>query len=104
VGVSKLRPQDRQCLWEFLIPLYCKSQVITRKKAFTRTSTSDNVLRYTAGGSVNQPLANLITSHTFSQPDANMISITLTAQTRNGDPNTQHKRQYTLAETVLRRN
>ena len=78
--------------------------VITRKKAFTRTSTSDNVLRYTAGGSVNQPLANLITSHTFSQPDANMISITLTAQTRNVDPNTQQKRQYTLTETVLRRN
>src|SRR5438128_472029 len=44
--------------------------VITRKKAFNRTSTSDNVLRYTAGGSVNQPLAELITSHTFSQPDA----------------------------------
>jgi prepilin-type N-terminal cleavage/methylation domain-containing protein len=78
--------------------------VITRKKAFTRTSTSDNVLRYTAGGSVNQPLANLITSHTFSQPDANTISITLTAQTRNVDPNTQQKRQYTLTETVLRRN
>jgi prepilin-type N-terminal cleavage/methylation domain-containing protein len=78
--------------------------VITRKKAFTRTSTSDNVLRYTAGGSVNQPLANLITSHTFSQPDANTISITLTAQTRNIDPNTQQKRQYTLNETVLRRN
>src|SRR2546428_4510951 len=78
--------------------------VITRKKAFTRTSTSDNVLRYTAGGSVNQPLANLITSHTFSQPDANMISITLTAQTRNVDPNTRQKRQYTLTETVLRRN
>jgi len=78
--------------------------VITRKKAFTRTSTSDNVLRYTAGGSVNQPLANLITNHTFSQPDANTIGITLTAQTRNSDPNTQHKRQYTLTETVLRRN
>jgi prepilin-type N-terminal cleavage/methylation domain-containing protein len=78
--------------------------VITRKKAFTRTSTSDNVLRYTAGGSVNQPLANLITSHTFSQPDANTISITLTAQTRNIGPNTQQKRQYTLNETVLRRN
>jgi prepilin-type N-terminal cleavage/methylation domain-containing protein len=78
--------------------------VITRKKAFTRTSTSDNVLRYTAGGSVNQPLANLITSHTFSQPDANTISITLTAQTKNVDPNTQQKRQYTLTETVLRRN
>jgi len=78
--------------------------VITRKKAFTRTSTSDNVLRYTAGGSVNQPLADLITSHTFSQPAANMISITLTAQTRNSDPKTQQKRQYTLTETVLRRN
>ena len=78
--------------------------VITRKKAFTRTSTSDNVLRYTAGGSVNQPLANLITSHTFSQPDANAVSITLTAQTRNGALNTQQKRQYTLSETVLRRN
>ena len=78
--------------------------VITRKKAFTRTSPSDNVLRYTAGGSVNQPLANLITSHTFSQPDANTINITLTAQTMNGAPNTQQKRQYTLTETVLRRN
>jgi prepilin-type N-terminal cleavage/methylation domain-containing protein len=78
--------------------------VITRKKAFTRTSASDNVLRYTAGGSVNQPLANLITSHTFSQPDANTISITLTAQTRNVDPNIRQKHQYTLTETVLRRN
>jgi len=78
--------------------------VITRKKAFTRTSTSDNVLRYTAGGSVNQPLADLITSHTFSQPDAKTIGITLTAQTRNVDPNTRQKRQYTLTETVLRRN
>src|SRR3989441_416000 len=61
--------------------------VITHKKAFNRTSTSDNVLRYTAGGSVNQPLAELITSHTFSQPDAKTIGITLTAQTRNVDPN-----------------
>ena len=78
--------------------------VITRKKAFTRTSTSDNVLRYTAGGSVNQPLANLIMSHTFSQPDAKTIGITLTAQTRNVDPNIRQKRQYTLTETVLRRN
>jgi len=78
--------------------------VITRRKAFTRTSASDNVLRYTAGGSVNQPLADLITSHTFSQPDANTIGITLTAQTRNVDPKTGQKRQYTLTETVLRRN
>ena len=78
--------------------------VITRRKAFTRTSASDNVLRYTAGGSVNQPLADLITSHTFSQPDAHTIGITLTAQTRNVDPKTGQKRQYTLTETVLRRN
>jgi Tfp pilus assembly protein PilW len=78
--------------------------VITRKKAFTRTSISDNVLRYTAGGSVNQPLADLITGHTFSQPDAKTIGITLTAQTRNVAPNTGQKRQYTLTETVLRRN
>jgi Tfp pilus assembly protein PilE len=78
--------------------------VITRRKAFTRTSASDNVLRYTAGGSVNQPLADLITSHTFSQPDAHTIGITLTAQTRNVDPKTGQKRQYTLSETVLRRN
>ena len=78
--------------------------VITRRKAFTRTSASDNVLRYTAGGSVNQPLADLITSHTFSQPDAHTIGITLTAQTRNVDPKTGQKRQYILTETVLRRN
>jgi len=78
--------------------------VITHKKAFNRTSTSDNVLRYTAGGSVNQPLAELITSHTFSQLDAKTIGISLTAQTRNVDPNTRQKRQYTLTETVLRRN
>ena len=78
--------------------------VITRKKAFTRTSTTDNVLRYTAGGSINQPLADLIVSHRFSQPDARTTGITLTAQTRNVDPNIHQKRQYTLAETVLRRN
>jgi hypothetical protein len=78
--------------------------VITRQKAFTRTSTSDHVLRYTVGGSVNQPLADCITSHTFSQPDTNTIGITLTAQIRKVDPNTGQKRQYTLTETVLRRN
>src|SRR5262249_13184799 len=78
--------------------------VITRNKAFTRTSASDNILRYTVGGSVNQPLADLITSHAFSQPDPNTISVTLTAQTKNVDLNTGQKRQYTLTETVLRRN
>src|SRR5262249_41130351 len=78
--------------------------VITRNKAFTRTSATDNILRYTVGGSVNQPLADLITSHAFSQPDPNTILVTLTAQTKNVDLNTGYKRQYTLTETVLRRN
>jgi len=77
--------------------------VITRRKTFTRTSASDNVLRYTVGSSVNQPLAELITTHAFSQ-NGKTISITLTAQTNNIDPNTGAKRTYTLTETVLQRN
>ena len=52
---------------------------------------------------MNQPSLDC-TSHTFSQPDANTIGVTLTAQTRNVDPKTGQKRQYTLTETVLRRN
>jgi len=77
--------------------------VITRRKTFTRTSASDNVLRYTVGSSVNQPLAELITTHAFSQ-NGKTISITLTAQTNNIDPNTGAKRAYTLTEIVLQRN
>jgi len=77
--------------------------VITRRKTFTRTSASDDVLRYTVGSSVHQPLAELITTHAFSQ-NGKTISITLTAQTNNIDPNTGAKRTYTLTETVLQRN
>jgi prepilin-type N-terminal cleavage/methylation domain-containing protein len=87
------------------IPDTSSRYVITRNRAFTRTSASDNILRYTVGGSVHQSLAELITSLAFSQaPGANTLSITLTAQTRNIDPNTGQRRQYALTETVQRRN
>ena len=87
------------------IPDTSSRYVITRHRAFMRTSASDNVLRYTVGGSVNRALAELITSHAFSQPPgANTIGITLTAQTRNVDPNTRQRRQSTLTETVQLRN
>jgi len=86
------------------IPDTSSRYVITRNRAFTRTS-SDNVLKYTVGGSVNRALAELITSLAFSQPPGtNTISITLTARTRNVDPNTRQPRQHTLTETVQRRN
>src|SRR5262245_33719667 len=39
------------------IPDTSSRYVITRNRAFKRTSATDNVLRYTVGGSVNQPLA-----------------------------------------------
>jgi hypothetical protein len=79
--------------------------IITRNKGFTRTSASDDVLRYRIGATgANDPLAENITSHAFTQPDANTISITLTAKTTNRDPNTGNYRTYTLTETVQRRN
>ena len=79
--------------------------LITRNKTFTRTSTSDNVLRYRIGaGGDRDPLADNITSHAFAQPDANTISITLTARTTNRDPTIKSYRTYTLTETVQRRN
>jgi len=95
--------------------------IITRNRAFSRTSTSDNMLRYTVGGSVNNQLAELITSHAFCSASlcpvppcstqlcavlqgSNIIGITLTAQTRDVDRNTGHYRQYTLTDAVLKRN
>src|SRR5262249_23993912 len=87
------------------IPDTSSRYVITRNRAFKRTSATDNVLRYTVGGRVNQPLAELITGLAFSPSlGANTISIALTAQTRNVDPNTRRRRQYILTETVQRRN
>jgi hypothetical protein len=79
--------------------------VITSNKGFTRTSASDNVLRYRIGvtGQRN-PLTDNITALSFAQPDPNTISLSLTARTQNIDPRTQHYRSYTLTETVRKRN
>jgi prepilin-type N-terminal cleavage/methylation domain-containing protein len=79
--------------------------VITINKGFTRTVASDNVLRYRIGATgTNNPLAENITSHSFSQPSPNTLRLTLTAQTSSTDPNTKQYRFYTLTEDVSIRN
>ena len=80
--------------------------VITREKTFTRTSPSDNVLRFRIGtiDAASNPLSENIASHRFSQPDPNTVRITLTARTSNIDPNTKQYRYYTLTEDVSIRN
>jgi prepilin-type N-terminal cleavage/methylation domain-containing protein len=78
---------------------------ITINKGFTRTSASDNVLRYRIGATgTNNPLAENITSYSFSQPSPNTLRITLTARTSSIDPNTKQYRYYTLTEDVSIRN
>jgi type IV pilus assembly protein PilW len=78
---------------------------ITINKGFTRTSASDNVLRYRIGATgTNNPLAENITSHSFSQPSPSTLRITLTARTSSPDPNTKQYRYYTLTEDVSIRN
>jgi prepilin-type N-terminal cleavage/methylation domain-containing protein len=88
------------------IPDSTSIYIITRTKGFTRTSTSDNVLRYAIGNSgQNNPLAENITALSFElQPNLTMINISLTARTQNIDPHTKNYRFYTLTETVQRRN
>jgi prepilin-type N-terminal cleavage/methylation domain-containing protein len=80
--------------------------LITRKKEFTRTSTSDNVLRYRIGATGNRyPLAENIWKHSFSQLNpTDPIRITLTGRTRAPDPVTKQYRTYTLTEEVTIRN
>jgi prepilin-type N-terminal cleavage/methylation domain-containing protein len=88
-----------------VIPDSTSLYVITSSKGFTRTSVSDNVLRYRIGATgANNPLAENITNHSFSQPDPNTISITLTARTKSIDPNTNQYHYYTLTENVRIRN
>jgi len=66
---------------------------------------TDNVLRYRIGATgQNNPLAENITSHAFSQPDPKTITITLTARTSSPDPTTKQYRYYTLTESVNLRN
>jgi prepilin-type N-terminal cleavage/methylation domain-containing protein len=80
--------------------------LITRKKEFTRTSTSDNVLRYRIGAAGDRnPLAENITEHSFSQPTpTDPIRVTLKGQTRARDPVTKEYRYYKLIEDVTIRN
>jgi prepilin-type N-terminal cleavage/methylation domain-containing protein len=79
--------------------------LITVNKGFTRTSSSDRVLRYRIGAAGdNNPLAENITSHSFTLPSPNTIRVTLTARTRTIDPTTKQYRFYTIAEDVRTRN
>jgi hypothetical protein len=90
------------------IPDSTSVYVITRSKGFTRTSNSDNILRYRIGSTGdNNPLTENITSHSFSPDDpANpkVITITLKARTRSIDPNIKQYHYYTLTEDVRIRN
>jgi prepilin-type N-terminal cleavage/methylation domain-containing protein len=88
-----------------IIPDSTSAYVITNNKGFTRSLNSDNVLRYRIGAAGdNNPLAENITSQSFSQPNPNTIRITLTARTRGLDPNIKQYRYYTLTEDVTIRN
>jgi prepilin-type N-terminal cleavage/methylation domain-containing protein len=79
--------------------------LITINKGFTRTSSSDRILRYRIGAAgANNPLAENINSHSFTLPDSNTILITLTARTRSIDPTTKQHRFYTITENVRTRN
>jgi prepilin-type N-terminal cleavage/methylation domain-containing protein len=88
-----------------IIPDTSSRYIITSNKRFTRTSGSDNVLRYRIGATgQNNPLTENITNHSFSQPAPGTITITLTAKTYGLDPNTKQYRYYTLTESVRLRN
>jgi prepilin-type N-terminal cleavage/methylation domain-containing protein len=79
--------------------------VITSNHAFTRTSSTDNVLRYRIGATgSNDPLAENITSLSFALPTPTSITISLTARTKSIDPTTNQYRYYSLTETVRKRN
>lgn len=79
------------------------------KKGFSRTS-NDNILRYTKGGSVNQPFTENITSLTLTADDLNInnikrIDIELTARTSMTDPNMNNQYHfYTVKTSVKLRN
>jgi prepilin-type N-terminal cleavage/methylation domain-containing protein len=88
-----------------VIPDDTSFYVITINKGFTRTSATDNVLRYRIGATgTNNPLAENITLHSFQLSPPNTITITLTARTVGKDPITKQFREYTLTEDVRRRN
>jgi prepilin-type N-terminal cleavage/methylation domain-containing protein len=89
--------------WE-TIPDSTSIYIITSNKRFTRTS-GDNILRYRIGTTGNNnPLAENISSLSFSPLPPNIINITLTSRTRNIDPNTKKHHYYNLTENVRVRN
>jgi prepilin-type N-terminal cleavage/methylation domain-containing protein len=91
------------CAWG-VIPDATSRYTITRNKGFSRNSATDYILRYRIGtNGTPDPLAENITQHAF-RLDGKTIAIEVTAQTRNIDPNTGERRQYSLSETVQRRN
>jgi hypothetical protein len=76
------------------------------KKGFSRTS-DDNILRYTKGGSVNQPFTENITSLTLTADDLNInnikrIDIELTARTSRTDPNMNNQYHYYTVSTSIK--
>ncbi|MEW6161756.1 MAG: prepilin-type N-terminal cleavage/methylation domain-containing protein [Nitrospirota bacterium] len=80
--------------------------VDVEKKGFSRTS-NDNVLRYTKGGSVNQPFTDNITNLTLTadDPDINnikKIDIQLTARTSRTDPNMNNQYHYYTVNTSVK--
>lgn len=88
-----------------VIPDNTSFYTITINKGFTRTSATDNVLRYRIGATgANNPLAENISSHAFQLSPPNIITITLTTRTVGIDPITKQYRYYTLTENVRRRN
>jgi prepilin-type N-terminal cleavage/methylation domain-containing protein len=88
-----------------VIPDATSFYVITMNKGFTRTSATDNVLRYRIGATgTNNPLAENITTNSFQLSSPNTITITLTSRTVGKDPITKQYREYTLTEDVRRRN
>jgi prepilin-type N-terminal cleavage/methylation domain-containing protein len=77
---------------------------ITRNKGFSRTSATDHILRYRIGiNGTRDPLAENIPQHVF-RLDGKTIAIEVTARTRIIDPHTGNPREYSLSETVQRRN
>lgn len=80
--------------------------VDVEKKGFSRTS-DDNILRYTKGGSVNQPFADNITSLTLTADDTDInkikrIDIKLTARTSRTDPNIGNQYHYYTVKTIVK--
>jgi Tfp pilus assembly protein PilW len=88
-----------------VIPNDTSFYVITINKGFTRTSATDNVLRYRIGATgSNNPLAENIKLHSFQLSPPNIITVTLTARTVGKDPITKQYREFTITEDISRRN